>query len=159
MPDCRNHARQMQTPTSETRRWDLTSNLTRRPYLISSDHNILNLDDESRNDHRSRRARRIIVLVTQLSHESNAQETTSCLRRFLPPFQESGRIRTDNSKEFIKAFQDLQRTHDTHSPRSTRQRRNSDSDGSEWLTRTMVGLCDGMLLLLATRARQEGRLE
>ena len=32
---------------------------------------------------------------------------------------------------------------------STSERRNNNSDGSKWLTR-MVGLCDGMLLLLDT---------
>ena len=145
MPDDRNHARQMQTPTSETRRWDLTSNLTRRPYLITSDHNILNLDDESRNDHRSHRARRIVVLVTQLSHEKQrTRNQPKSVRQSV----------LDARHAFSSS---LRNQRDRRKSCSTRQRRNSDSDGSEWITRTMVGLCDGMLLLLATRARQEGR--
>ena len=37
------------------------------------------------------------------------------------------------------------------------RRRDSDGHGSKWLTRTEVELCDGMLLPLVKRARQDGR--
>ena len=39
---------------------------------------------------------------------------------------------------------------------STSNKGNSDTDGSKWLARSMVGLCDGMSLPLAQRARQDG---
>ena len=42
-----------------------------------------------------------------LRKSEDAQETASCLRRFLPPFQKPGRIFTDSSKEFSEACQDL----------------------------------------------------
>ena len=99
----------------------------------------------------------------------DAQRTTSCLRRFLLPFQRLGRIFTNISQQVIKACQDLQWTHDTN----TRHRSESigiaeravrrvkegtgDSDGSTWFTRRMAGLSVGMLLLLVQRARQSGR--
>ena len=41
----------------------------------------------------------------------DAQETASCLRRFLLSFQKPGRFHTHNSKGFTKACQDLQWTH------------------------------------------------
>ena len=37
------------------------------------------------------------------------------------------------------------------------KKRNSHCDGSKWLTRTAVGLCDGLSSLLAQLARQNGR--
>ena len=48
MPDDQDHARK-QKQTSETCRW--VSPPTSLGDLITSDHKILNLDDESRNDH------------------------------------------------------------------------------------------------------------
>ena len=60
----------------------------------------------------------MLVLVKELSDEEgdDAQETASCLWRFLPPFQKPGRIFTDILKEFIRARQELQWTHDTNTP-------------------------------------------
>ena len=40
---------------------------------------------------------------------------------------------------------------------STTTRRNRNSDGSMWLTRSMERPCEGMLLLLAQRVQQDGR--
>ena len=51
-----------------------------------------------------------------LQKTKDAQDTASCLRNFLPPFQKPGRIFTDNSQEFTKVCQDLQWTPDTNTP-------------------------------------------
>ena len=82
----------------------------------TTDHNILNLDDESRNDDGN-------VLIVPDGYlcwsqcyptkSKDAQETTSCLRRFLLPSQKPGRIFTNNSQEFISVCQDVRWTHDT----------------------------------------------
>ena len=85
--------------------------------LTIADRKVLNLDDGSRNDHQH-----AVIVQDGYSHllQSNptksttAQETASCSRRLLPPFQKPARVSTDNSKEFIKACQDLQWTHDTN---------------------------------------------
>ena len=83
--------------------------------LITADHKILNLDDESRNNLRnalsSYKTHTDIGRLIQRKTK-DAQETTSCLLGFLPPFQKPGSIFTDNSKEFTKACQDMQGTHD-----------------------------------------------
>ena len=43
-------------------------------------------------------------------------ETSSFLLRFLPSFQMPGSVYTENSREFITACHDLQRTHDAIAP-------------------------------------------
>ena len=85
---------------------------------VAADHNIMDLD-ESRTYHRNA----LIVhdgysywLQSYPAESKGAQDTTSCLRRCLPPFQKSGRIFADKSKEFIEACQDLQWTHDMEIP-------------------------------------------
>ena len=70
-------------------------------------------------------------------------------------------LHTDNSKEFIKRCQERQWTHDQPYRRkscSTNKRRDSDSDASERRIRSMVGLCDGMFLLVAQRAQHDETL-
>ena len=50
----------------------------------------------------------------------------------------------------FKSCQDVQWTHDTKTPclsEDDKKGRNSSSDGSKCPTRTLVGLCDGLLLL------------
>ena len=47
--------------------------------------------------------------------QRKAQER-SCLRRFLPSFQEPGKFHTDNSKGFIKVCQDREWTHVKNAP-------------------------------------------
>ena len=81
--------------TSEPRRWDPLGE------LITADHKILNLEGVSRND----LGNTLIVqgpysycLRSDHSKSKDAQETASCLRRFLPPFRKPGRIFTDNSR-------------------------------------------------------------
>ena len=46
-------------------------------------------------------------LQSLLAKTNCAEETASCLRGYLLPFQKPRRIFTDNSKEFIEACQDL----------------------------------------------------
>ena len=120
--------------------------------LVTADYKkILNLDDESRHDHQN-------ALVVQDGHSygvqsyptksNDATEPASCLRRFL--------------REFTKVCEDPPWTHHANTLHrgkscSTSSRRNSDSDGSKWSTRSMEGLFDGVLWLLAQRERQDSR--
>ena len=61
---------------------------------------------------RPHRAKWIFVMDTVLPKDVG--ETASSLRRFLPPVQKPGRVYPDNSREFAKACQDLQWTHDAN---------------------------------------------
>ena len=83
---------------------------------------------------------------------------------------EVGKI-SQNSKEYIKDCQDLQRNHDTKqapliaqartelSERAVRRvkERNSNHFSAKRTTSRMVELCNGTQLLLAQRARSSGR--
>ena len=69
---------------------------------VSADHNILKIDEESRNEHRNA----LIVLHSYPTRSQDAQEAASCLRRFLLAVKMPGRILTDNPKEVIKTLQD-----------------------------------------------------
>ena len=88
------------------------------------------------------------------------------LLRFVLPFQMLGRIFTDNSStpsrrvraykgclshEYSSSFRQQQ---DRRRSCSTCRRRDSDSDGSKWLSRTTVGHCDeGNLLQIESRVK------
>ena len=88
----------------------------------------------------------------------DAQETASCLRRFLLSFQKPGRFHTDNSKESIGACQDLQWTHVKNAPhRSDANKQDHRKSCSKWSPRWVVAPRDGMFELRAERARQDGR--
>ena len=76
----------------------------------------------------SHREKRILVLVTELSHES-----ASCSRGLLPPFQKPGRAFTDNSKQSIQSVSGsaLYTRHEYSSSFRSRGARNGNSDGSK----------------------------
>ena len=86
---------------------------------ITADHAILNEDDESRDKDR-------VVCVIQdqfthwlqayASHSKSSEETAKAVKRFLGPQTKAKHAYTDNSKEFIKAFKDMDITHDTSTP-------------------------------------------
>ena len=131
--------------------------------LITADHKILNLDDESKQDHRNalivqdgariaysgilRKQRR-----TRNCFHSRRQEGSSQTVQW----NSSKHVRTcDGRMTRISSSFTIQP--DSRKSCSTTKRRNSNSDGSMWLTRSMVGPCEGMLLLLAQRVRQDGR--
>ena len=48
-----------------------------------------------------------------MKNEKDTSETATSLQRFLLVSRMPTRIFTDNSKEFVKTFQDLKRDHDT----------------------------------------------
>ena len=86
---------------------------------ITADHAIINEDDQSRDEDR-------VACVIQdqythwlqsfASHSKSAEETNKALRRFLGPQTKAKYGYTDNSKEFKKAFEDLDIVHDTSTP-------------------------------------------
>ena len=66
----------------------------------------------------------------------------SCLQGFLPPSQKLERINTDNSNEFIWAWQDLQWNHDTGTPHRSETNKVAERAVrrvKEGTTRRMVG--------------------
>ena len=100
-----------------------------------------------------------------------AAEITSCLRRFLHPLRTPGRVCSDNSRDFITACQDLQRIltmrilfsslrnqwYRRKSCSTSTRRKSNNIDVSKWLSRRVMGLCNGVVLPLAEHARQDGR--
>ena len=71
----------------------------------------------------------------------DAHETTSCLRTLLLPFDKPGSIFTDNSKEFIKACQEEQRTHHTSTPFMVHKPTGSQKElFDEWTAMVRSGL-------------------
>ena len=108
----------MQKQTPETRRWNSTSDHTRRGFSLRITKTKISTTD-SRNVHR----KALIVhdgysywLQSCPSDSKDAHERAACLRRFLPPFQKPRRFFTGNAKEFLKACQDRHWTHDTNTP-------------------------------------------
>ena len=79
--------------------------------LITADHKILNVEHESTCGHENaptfKRISRIGFQIHPMKTEETS-ETMSCLQRVLPPSQKHERIYTENSKEFMRACQDLQ---------------------------------------------------
>ena len=138
--------------------------------LIISDHKILNVESESRGGHTH-------ALVVQLFHDciqsypmktTGTSETLSCLQRFLPS-QKPEIIYTDNSKTLIKLCSrfaniswhkhssSLRHERSGRKGRPQSERRNSYRNSAKRITRIMMGLLEGMLLLSAERALQSGR--
>ena len=102
MQDDKTHTHQTQSQTSETRRWNYT--------LITADHNIVNLDDDSRNHHQS-------ALIVQNGQSDwlqgcpattqDAQGNSIVFEKISAYIKKRFWIFTENSKEFINASQDL----------------------------------------------------
>ena len=93
-----------------------------------------NLDDESRNDHRSALiVQDVLAPLFSPEKSRDALETASCLRRFFPSFQKPERV-------FFKQFQRIsQKRVRICNGRTTRILfRNLRS---KWTTPSMVGLC------------------
>ena len=80
------------------------------------------------------------------------EEVIASFLRFMPPGMKPDHVYTDNSKEFIKAMQDLNWVHDTSTPyrpetngvveravRRVKERTNSSSSFPVGFTRGMVG--------------------
>jgi len=86
---------------------------------ITADHKILNEDDASRSEDRN-------VLIVQDAFTKwlqaypvktkSADDAKSSIKRFLGPQQSAKHAYSDNFKELIKAFKDLQIDHDTSTP-------------------------------------------
>ena len=78
----------------------------------------LDLDDEPRNEHRNALSVEdgFSYWLQSCPLDQDAAETASLWRKFSLPFQKPGIIYADNSREFIKACQDLQWAHDTKTP-------------------------------------------
>ena len=55
-------------------------------------------------------------IESYLAKATDAAERASSSRGVLPPFEEPGRVYTDNSRKFIKACQDSQWTDDVNTP-------------------------------------------
>ena len=150
MPDDQDHACKMQQQTSETRRWICPPTAFGDP--LTTDHKILNLDDESINDHWAALLVQNGYLYWRQSYPTkskDAAETRSSLQRLLPPFKKTARIFTDRQLNGV-----INASEDQH---IRAKKRKIDSDGSNWPSRRMMGLYDGMSLLRAERARQHGR--
>ena len=135
--------------------------------LITADHKILNVENESRCGHRN-------ALIVQddftnwiqsylMKKTKGTSETMSCLQRFHLPSKKLELLYTD-SKELIRFTMESRHKH----PSSFRNERSgtfcrpqSESRDSyrtcaKRASRRMVGLCYGIPLLLAQRARQDG---
>ena len=82
--------------------------------------------------------------------------TRKSLHRQLIPSSLSKRVKTYNGLT-IRILLIVRKQRDRRKSCSTSKPRNGNSDGSMWPTRSTVGPCDGLLLLLATRARQRGQ--
>ena len=85
---------------------------------VTADHKILKLDDESRNEHQNT----VIVqdgcsqwLQSYPTKSKDAQETTSYLRRVLPPIK-SQEASSQTIQRSSPKRQDLQWTQDTNTP-------------------------------------------
>ena len=95
----------------------------------------------------------------------DAQETASCVRRFLPSLLKLGSVHTDKGVHQSVSVSAEDACHEYSSSSRNQQdrrrscsrceRRNTDGEGSKWPSRRVVGLNDGMVLLLAERARQD----
>ena len=72
--------------------------------LIAADNKVLNFKNESRNDHRNAlnvQDEYSYWLQSYPPKRKEAQETTSCLRRLRPPYQERRKVFTNNSKQRV----------------------------------------------------------
>ena len=91
---------------------------------VTADHKVLNDDDESRTQDQNAcivQDRATFWLQAYAALTKASEEVKKAFQRFLGPqgiqrFQQMGHIYTDNSKEFIKAFEDLGFSHDTSTP-------------------------------------------
>ena len=98
--------------------WALSCHLIRRPN--KSGPQILELGKRVKEIIAGTLSMCLRIFVSYATKSKDAQETASCLRRFLSPSQKPVRICTDKSKEFIKTNQDPQWTHDTNTLRRSR---------------------------------------
>ena len=83
---------------------------------ITADHKVLNEDDESRD--RDRVALVILDRFTKwlqsyAAQTKEANEVVRAFQRFVGPQVKPQHVYTDNSKEFIKALEELNWSHDT----------------------------------------------
>ena len=111
MLDDQSHTRQTQKHTSELGWWDLTCHLTGRSHKSRPQ------------SHESRIGQKDPIAVQDVysywiqrnSMESiDSAETASCLQRFMRPNQRPWKLLQTISQEFVRAWQVLQRTHDTN---------------------------------------------
>ena len=136
--------------------------------FFPADTTTLNFDNESSNDHRH-------DLIVQDGYwywiqwsrvwRKDSPKTAACLQMCIRSSEKPRRIYADNSKEFINECQELHWMLDTKTPhriethniaeRAVRRvkEESANSDGSKWPFRRR----DGMSLLLAESARQDGR--
>ena len=77
--------------------------------LITADHKVLNVEGESRNNHR------YAVVVQDLANQWISQETEKSLRKFLEPSQRPKVMCTENSLVFGKSCEEVSWNHRTRS--------------------------------------------